>query len=326
MSTKQKLLNILSDGRFHSGEALGAELGVSRTAIWKQVQSLQLLGLDCYSVSGKGYRLANPLELLERELILDSMTAAAKPLVSEIELHSQIESSNCHLMDKLGHGLAHGHACMAERQTAGRGRRGRPWVSPFARNIYMSFYWRFEMSPELLSGLGLAIGVGVVRALKQLGVDDASLKWPNDILWQGRKLAGILLEMRGESAGPYHVVIGVGLNVDMSSDDSSAEIDQPWVDLQHIAEQPISRNKIAAVLLSELLLVADQFQRSGLVSFVDEWTAADAYAGKAVVIQQGIETITGYARGVDGNGAILLETETGLRQFHSGEVSLRLQS
>ena len=325
MSTKLKLINILADGRFHSGEKLGAELGVSRTAIWKQVQSLQQLGLDCYSVSGKGYRLSGALELLEREAILAAMTTAGKPLLSEIELHSEIDSSNRYLMDKLGHGLEHGHTCMAERQTAGRGRRGRPWVSPFARNIYMSFYWRFEMTPELLSGLGLAIGVGVIRALRTLGIEDASLKWPNDILWQGRKLAGILLEMRGESAGPYHVVLGLGLNVDMANADSSTEIDQPWVDLQHIAEQPISRNKIAGVLLSELLQVAEQFQRTGLAPFLDEWMAADAYAGKSVVIMQGMETIAGYARGVDGNGAILLETKSGLRQFHSGEVSLRLQ-
>jgi len=325
MSTKLKLLNILSDGNFHSGEKLGAALGVSRTAIWKQVQTLQLLGLDCYSVSGKGYRLSAPLELLERGALLESMTAAAKPLVSEIELHPEIDSSNRYLMDKLGKGLEHGHACMAERQTAGRGRRGRPWVSPFARNIYLSFYWRFEMSPELLSGLALAIGVGVIRALRRLEIEDASLKWPNDILWQGRKLAGILLEMRGESAGPYHVVIGVGLNVDMSNEESTTEIDQPWVDLQHIAAQPISRNKVAGTLLGELLLVAQQFQRSGLAPFLGEWIDADAHAGKLVVIQQGTEEITGYARGVDGNGAIILETDTGMRQFHSGEVSLRLR-
>ncbi len=325
MSTKLKLINILSDGQFHSGGKLGIELGVSRTAIWKQVQSLQQLGLDCYSVSGKGYRLSAPLELLERDAVLAAMTMAAKPLVAEIELHQEIDSSNRYLMDKLSKGLEHGHACMAERQTAGRGRRGRPWVSPFARNIYMSFYWRFEMTPELLSGLGLAIGVGVIRALRRLDIDDASLKWPNDILWQGRKLAGILLEMRGESAGPYHVVIGVGLNVDMSRADSSTKIDQPWVDLQHIAAAPISRNKIAGILLSELLLVAEQFQQSGLAPFLGEWIAADAYAGKSVVIQQGAETITGYARGVDCNGAVMLETDMGMRQFHSGEVSLRLQ-
>ena len=325
MSTKLKLLKILADGHFHSGEKLGAALGVSRTAVWKQVQTLQLLGLDCYSVSGKGYRLSAALELLERDSVFAAMTATAKSLVAEIELHPEIDSSNRYLMDKLSKGLEHGHACMAERQTAGRGRRGRPWVSPFARNIYMSFYWRFEMTPELLSGLALAIGVGVIRALRQLEINDASLKWPNDILWQGRKLAGILLEMRGESAGPYHVVIGVGLNVDMSKENSSTEIDQPWVDLQHIAAQPISRNKIAGVLLSELLLVAEQFQRSGLTPFLDEWIAADAYSDKSVVILQGDEQITGYARGVDSNGAIILETDTGVRQFHSGEVSLRLQ-
>jgi len=325
MSTKLKLLNILADGHFHSGEKLGAELGVSRTAVWKQVQTLQQLGLDCYSVSGKGYRLSMPLELLERDAVLSAVTAAAKALVSEIELHPEIDSSNRYLMDKLSKGLDHGHACLVERQTAGRGRRGRPWVSPFAKNIYMSYYWRFEMTPELISGLALAIGVGIIRALKQLEIEGASLKWPNDILWQGRKLAGILLEMRGESAGPYHVVIGVGINVDMSNADSSTEIDQPWVDLQHIAAQPISRNKVAGVLLGELLLVAEQFQNSGLAPFLDEWIAADAYAGKPVVIQQGVEEITGYARGVDGNGAIILETDMGLRQFHSGEVSLRLQ-
>jgi len=325
MSTKLKLLNILADGRFHSGEKLGAELGVSRTAVWKQVQGLSQLGVDCYSVSGKGYRLAEPLELLERDAIHAAMSVAGAPLAPVIELYPEIDSSNRYLMDKLGQGLENGHACMAERQTAGRGRRGRPWVSPFARNIYMSFYWRFEMTPDLLSGLGLVMGVGVIRALRALGVEGVSLKWPNDILWQGCKLAGILLEMRGESAGPYHVVIGLGLNVDMANAESSTEIDQPWVDLQHIAEQPISRNKIAGVLLSELLLIAEQFQRTGLAPFLDEWMAADAYAGKPVVIQQGMEAITGYARGVDGNGAILLETTSGLRQFHSGEVSLRLQ-
>ncbi len=326
MSTKLKLLNILADGHFHSGEKLGAELGVTRTAIWKQVQTLRQLGLDCHSVSGKGYRLPAPLELLDRDAVLEAMSAAGKSLLSEIELHPEIDSSNRYLMDKLGQGMRHGHACMVERQTAGRGRRGRPWVSPFARNIYLSFYWRFEMTPELLSGLALAIGVGVIRALKQLAIEDVSLKWPNDILWQGRKLAGILLEMRGESAGPYHVVIGVGLNVDMSSEASSIEIDQPWVDLQHIVPQPMSRNRIAGVLLGELLLVAEQFQHYGLATFLDEWQAADTYAGKSVVIQQGTEEMTGYARGVDANGAILLETDSGLYRFHSGEVSLRLQN
>ncbi len=289
------------------------------------MQTLQQLGLDCHSVSGKGYRLSTPLELLERGAILAAMPLLGRSLVSEIELPSEIDSSNRYLMAKVSQRLKHGHVCIAERQTAGRGRRGRPWLSPFARNIYMSFYWRFEMTPDVLSGLALAIAVGVIRALKKLEIEDVGLKWPNDILWHGRKLAGILLEMQGESAGPYHVVIGVGLNVDMGNDKSSIEIDQPWVDLHHIATQPISRNKIAGVLLAELLLVAEQFQHSGLPPFLDEWLAADVYAGKSVIVQQAGGETTGYARGIDSRGALLLETDTGMRQFHSGEVSLRLQ-
>lgn len=323
MKTKLALLKILADGRFHSGEALGARLGVSRTAVWKQIQTLQQLGIECHSVSGKGYRLAQPVELLDREAILAAMQESGRGLLSTLELYPEIHSSNRHLMERLGQGLTAGHACMVERQLAGRGRRGRSWVSPFARNIYLSFYWRFEMSPQLLSGLGLALGTGVVRALCQLGVDDASLKWPNDVLWRGRKLAGILLEMSGENAGPYHVVVGVGMNVNMAG--HAADIDQPWVDLHSIAAEPPSRNRAAGVLLSQLLQVAHQFQHSGLAPFLEEWHAADACAGREVLIHQADQCIAGRAAGVDASGAILIETDSGLRRFHSGDVSLRLQ-
>lgn len=323
MKTKLELLKILADGRFYSGETLGARLGVSRTAVWKQIQTLQQLGIDCYSVSGKGYRLARPVDLLEREAILAAMDEPGRNLISTLELHPETHSTNRHLMEKLGRGLSSGHVCMVERQLAGRGRRGRSWVSPFARNIYLSFYWRFEMSPPLLSGLGLAFGVGVIRALRQLGIADATLKWPNDILWQGRKLAGILLEMSSETAGPYHVVAGVGMNVNMTG--YEADIDQPWTDLHGIALEPPSRNRVAGSLLNQLLQVADEFQRSGLAPFLDEWNAADACADKEVLIHLAEECIAGRASGVDASGAILVETDSGPRCFHSGEVSLRLR-
>lgn len=323
MKTKLELLRILADGRFHSGETVGARLGISRTAVWKQIQALQQLGIDCYSVSGKGYRLAQPVELLEREAILAAMDESGRNLIATFELHPEIHSTNRYLMEKLGQGLSSGHVCMAERQLAGRGRRGRSWVSPFARNIYLSFYWCFEMSPRLLSGLGLAFGVGIIRALRQLGIADATLKWPNDVLWRGRKLAGILLEMNGETAGPYHVVAGIGMNVNMSG--YEADIDQPWADLRGIALEPPPRNRVAGVLLSELLQVAHEFQQAGLTPFLDEWSVADACADKEVLIHLAGERIAGRAAGVDASGAILVETEGGLRCFHSGEVSLRLR-
>jgi BirA family biotin operon repressor/biotin-[acetyl-CoA-carboxylase] ligase len=322
MKTRLELLSLLADGRFHSGEALGTRLGVSRTAVWKQIQSLQKLGIDCHSVSGKGYRLARPLELHDREAVLTAMDDVGRELLSTLELHPEIDSTNRHLMQQLSQGLEPGHACLVERQLAGRGRRGRGWESPFARNIYLSFYWRFEMNPSLLSGLGLALGVGVIRALRRLDVYDASLKWPNDILWQGRKLAGILLEMSGEAAGPYHVVAGVGMNVNMDGYDH--DIDQPWIDLHGITPEPLSRNRVAGVLLSELLQVASEFQQHGLAPFIDEWSAADAYAGREVLIHLAQQRIPGRAAGVDTDGSILVETDEGLRRFHSGEVSLRL--
>jgi len=320
MVTKIRLLKLLADGRFHSGEALGHSLGISRTMVWKHIQTLQTLGIDCYSVSGKGYRLARPVELLEPQAIEAALGDKTLPLLSALELHPEIHSTNRHLMERLGL-LSSGHACLAERQTAGRGRRGREWISPFARNIYLSLYWRFDMSPALLSGLGLAVGVAVMRALRQLDIDNAALKWPNDVLWQGRKLAGILLEMSGESGGPYHVVIGIGMNVNMV--DEGIAIDQPWVSLSQIAAQPLPRNLIAGVLLHHLLECAQQFQSGGLEPFLSEWQQADAYAGQEVAIHLGDNTIIGQARGIDPSGAIIVEVDGGLRRFYSGEVSMR---
>jgi BirA family biotin operon repressor/biotin-[acetyl-CoA-carboxylase] ligase len=324
MTTRLDLLKLLADGRFHSGQQLGRLLAdISRTAVWKQIQALQAQGLDIYSVAGKGYRLAEPLELLEREAILAAMSDAGGQLLSELELHAEIDSTNRHLMERLGEGLGHGHACLAERQRAGRGRRGRTWVSPFGRNICLSIYWRFEMEPTALAALGLAVGVGIMRALGRLEVEGAALKWPNDVLWRGRKLAGILLEMNGEAGGPYHVVIGVGMNVSMNPADVT--IDQPWVDLKSIVGSGVSRNRVAALLLDELLQVVNQFQHEGLEPFLDEWSRADGVEGKAVEIHLGEERIPGHARGIDPSGAILIETASGLRRFHSGEVSLRMQ-
>ncbi len=321
MQTRLALLKILSDGQFHSGERLGKTLGMSRTAIWKHIQALQEMGIDCYSVSGKGYRLADAVELLDEHHIRSLLPEDAASLLSTLEVHAEIDSTNRYLMESIRRGLAPGHSCFAESQTAGRGRRGRQWVSPFARNIYMSCYWPFDVSPAVLSGLGLAVAVGVVRAMRELGIEGVALKWPNDILWQGRKLAGILLEMSAESGGPYHVVIGVGMNVNMP--DSVDDIDQAWVDLQKTTHKPISRNEVAAMLLGHLLRVADEFHKEGLAAFVDEWCAADAYADQPVVIHHAQGRVEGRAVGIDSDGSILIETDEGVRRFHSGDVSLR---
>lgn len=321
MSKRIELLKILAQGGFHSGEALGRRLGVSRTAIWKYVKGLLEWGIDCHSVSGKGYRLAQPIELLSETDLAAAMDAEVLAQISSLEVLPNIDSTNRYLMERLPNNLNSGHVCLAEYQTAGRGRRGRDWVSPFGQNLYLSFYWRFDISPAVLSGLGLAIAVALVRALRRLGLEGTKLKWPNDVLWQGRKLAGILLEMKAEAQGPFHVVTGVGINLNMPVD--QAGIDQPWVGVNQLMSSPIARNVAAGLIIEELILAARQFEAEALAPFIDEWRAADAFAGQAVDIHMANGVVAGTSLGIDASGALLIDTEAGVRSFHSGDVSLR---
>jgi len=321
MSKRIELLKILAQGGFHSGERLGEQLGISRTAVWKHIKGLQEWDVDCYSVSGKGYRLARPLDLLSRSQLESHIDAGVLARMSQLELLPRIDSTNRYLMDRLEQGLANGHVCLAEYQTAGRGRRGRQWVSPFGQNLYLSLYWRFDINPAVLSGLGLAIAVGMIRALRNLGITDAGLKWPNDVLWQGRKLAGILLEMKAEAQGPFHVVIGVGINLNM--DMGRPDITQPWVALNSIVEEPLSRNLVAGQVIEALVQAVAQFEKEGLEPFIDEWQQADLFAGKEVDIHMANQVVAGRSLGIDRSGALQLETEAGVRSFHSGDVSLR---
>ena len=324
MQQRYPLLRILADGQFHSGVALGAALGMGRSAVWKHLHALAEWDIDLHAVPGKGYRLARPVELLDHDLILNALPPTAAAALSGLEIHQDIDSTNRHLMNKARLGAPSGQACLAERQQAGRGRRGRTWVSPFGANIYLSLLWRFTLNAESLTGLGLAIGVAVNRALHETGLTDAGLKWPNDILWQNRKLAGILLEMTGEMSGPCAVVIGVGLNVRMPTS-AVQTIDQPWVDLETALNRPVSRNQLATSLIQHIVYAIQEFELYGFNGFTQEWAQHDLANGKAVALHLPNQaTVNGIGRGVDASGALLLEDHNGVRQYPYGEVSLRL--
>lgn len=319
------LLHTLADGEFHSGEELARLLGVSRTAVWKQLQKMQLqTGLILESVKGRGYRLAQPLELLDRGRVAGDMTAAAAGLLSELEVLEQVDSTNRLALLRAQGGGRRGHVIVAEQQTAGRGRRGRPWVSPFGCNIYCSVLWEFDGGAAALEGLSLAIGVAVAETLVAIGVPGVGLKWPNDLVWEGRKLAGILLEMVGDAAGHCQVVVGVGLNVAMTGDTRAAPIDQPWVDLQTARGEVVSRNQLLALLLSSLLPALEQFEREGFAAVRPAWLALDSFFGREVAVHLGDSVVLGVAAGVGETGALLVDTPQGRQQFHGGEVSLRL--
>lgn len=316
-----RALNCLADGHFHSGSEIGDAIGVSRAAVWKQLQKLIDVGLDVECVKGKGYRLEGGFESLNKELIASRLSVESSVAVSEIDLHTEIESTNLQAMKRITAGNAQGYLCLSEYQSAGKGRRGRHWVSPFGHNIYLSFVWEFEGGASQLEGLSLAVGVVVAEALNELGLEKLSLKWPNDILLNGRKLGGILLEMSGDPAGICQVIIGIGINVRMNK---RHEIDQPWASM---AEQltEVSRNKLIADILSRLIPMLKEYECSGFASYQRLWESLDAYKGKLVDILSGSSSMVGVASGVYANGALRLSVEGIESPVYGGEVSLRVR-
>ncbi len=282
------------------------------------------LGLEFNAISGKGYGLTRPLELLDEKPIREELTQTANKLIAKIEIHDELDSTNTRLMGLAASSSSPaGTVCLAEFQTAGRGRVGRVWKSPLGGNICLSILWWFE-GQTAFSGLSLAVGVAIIRALRLAGVDDVGLKWPNDILWQGAKLGGILLEVAGEAHGRYAVVIGIGLNRHISP--SNAEgIDQAWVDLNHITHGlPPSRNRLIALLLNELSLLLSDYPQRGLAAYIDEWRQGHCQTGHRASLQWGDKLIHGVIVGISDEGLLLLDCEEGgLRQFASGDLRLR---
>lgn len=320
--SKKKLLRLLSSGQFRSGNFLGTQLGISRTSVWKQINALAELGLEVDAVPGRGYRLACALELLDECLIRSRLGEEVNRRIGAFFIHDRIDSTNRFLGEVLLSPQLNGAVCLAESQSAGRGRIGRTWVSPFGNNIYMSLAWHFEAGPANLSGLSLAVGVAVIRALRATGVSGLGLKWPNDILWEQRKLGGILIELSGDAQGPCKAIIGLGLNGEIWPEQGAA-IGQEWVDLATIAKQERpERNRLIAALLNEMLPVVANFDQSGFGPFLAEWQAADCLRGKQVVLYLGNYTIEGRVAGIDEQGMIQLVSGNGeLRSYASGEVS-----
>lgn len=323
MDRQQRLIMQLADGQWHSGETLAALLEVSRAAVWKRLQGVSAIGLEVESRHGKGYRLVQPLDLLRAEAIESAMPGAQAASLQLLEVPLSIDSTNARLM-QLDAAPA---AIFAEHQTAGRGRRGRAWCSPFGANLYFSVAWRFDSMPPQLPALSLAVGVALAETLADLGAAGVGLKWPNDLLWQGRKLAGILIEHRGEAAGPCRVVIGVGLNVAMTQNQGGT-IDQDWVSLTEVqaaaGKEAPDRSTLAGRLLTALLQCLEQFSQSGFDSFHPRWSALDVTRGQWVRLEQERGVAEGMAQGVDRHGALLVQVRGEKQRFFSGEVSLRV--
>ncbi|PKF61538.1 biotin--[acetyl-CoA-carboxylase] synthetase [Psychromonas sp. psych-6C06] len=311
-----KLLALLADGEFHSGEKIGELLGVSRTSVNNYIKGLQEIGLDIYKVPGRGYQSASPIDLLN-EKVVRALSRSQLVKVEQI-----LDSTNQWLLDKIPN-VRNGQTCIAEYQLAGRGRRGRTWVSPFASHLYFSYYWRFDAGIEKLSGLSLLVGIATVNALEKIGIQGVSLKWPNDLYFEGKKLAGILIELNAQANEACHTVIGIGINVRMPPEQAKL-IDQPWVDLTSLSREKIDRNLLSATLILELQKLMPEYEKRGLKPYIERWLALDYFLDKPVNVLLAETQKAGICRGIDEAGALLLEVDGKVETYIGGEVSLRL--
>ncbi|CAM3621581.1 bifunctional biotin--[acetyl-CoA-carboxylase] ligase/biotin operon repressor BirA [Xenorhabdus nematophila] len=314
ISIPLRLIKVLSDGETHSGQQLGQELGMSRAAINKHIQTIREWGVEILTLPGKGYHFPAPMNLLDKDIIANYLPNDC------IAVIPVIDSTNQYLLDQLA-SLNSGDACVAEYQYAGRGRRGRQWVSAFGRNLYLSMYWRLDQGPAAAVGLSLVVGIVIAEVLNRLGAERVKVKWPNDLYLDDKKLAGILVELTGKTGDAAQIVIGIGMNISMSSEQQEL-INQQWTNLQQ-AGMSVERNKLIAEIIVELKEALLQFENEGLVPFISRWLKLDNFINRKVKLIIGEQEIYGIARGIDQQGALLLDINGVITPHIGGEISLR---
>ncbi len=312
------LLTLLADGDFYSGEVLAQCLGVSRATVCNALDQAVQMGIGLQRVRGRGYRLNQPWQMLNPTVLADGLGPLNRRL--RLDILQQAGSSNAVLLQRLQHGAPSGSVVAVELQTAGRGRQGRVWHSELGNALTFSLLWRFDSGFAQLAGLSLAVGLAMVRALRQLGLHEARLKWPNDVLIPSGKLGGILLEARGDMQGPCAVVIGIGLNQRLPLH-VQQRIDQAAGALSDLHLPLPERNQLLVALLQQLVPLLDAFAVTGFAPLVAEWQMVHAHQDRPVRLRlpDGSQ-LEGIARGVDVQGNLKLETASGLRLCHSGEI------
>ena len=321
--SRLQILLHLSDGKFHAGTVLAKKLGMSRAAVWKHIQHLQADGLPIKASRGKGYCLDYPVCLLDEASIRQHLNQ--RSCEPQIRILWQTTSTNDQLKRTVDEKLRSGVVCIAEQQTAGRGTRGRQWLSPPGVNIYLSFYWQFERAASELSGLSLAVAIALAQALASRGQQEIMIKWPNDLHTAKGKLGGILIDMLAETNGPTRAIIGVGLNMGMPAE-HAAVLDQAIDDLcWQQAALALDRNQLAAMIIDTLYECCEIYDAQGFLAYHKQWPRWDMLEGKAVTLQKGLTTIEGTASGIDETGALLLLTAQGKTSHASGDVSLRVK-
>ncbi|SEI89205.1 BirA family transcriptional regulator, biotin operon repressor / biotin-[acetyl-CoA-carboxylase] ligase [Allopseudospirillum japonicum] len=321
------LIKILADGHYHSGEEIGQAIGVSRTAVWKQLKKLETLGLEVEATKGLGYRFNHPLDLLNQHTLFAYIPEDKKNYIGDLDIQSVTDSTNQSILDEfkqIKFRSKTAYIKLAEMQTGGRGRRGRTWLSPYARSLSLSMGWQFEQGVQALEGLSLAVGVCVARVLAAYGIQ-VDLKWPNDVLAQGAKLAGILVELAGDLSGPCQVVLGIGLNYSLTEQEKQS-LTQPVIGITDLVRQPNllkTRNQLAADLIVSLLDLFNSFEKTGFQPYQNDWNQHHAYTNQEVYLILGHKKEKVLALGVDERGALKIQRDGQCEHLQGGEISIR---
>lgn len=316
-----EIIALLADGKSRSGQEIGDLLKITRSAVWKIMHKLSELGIPVERHQGKGYRFTRPVQMLDKDLIWSKLSPEIQCHIPTFELVDTLASTNNYMLEQIKAGKPSGSLVLCEHQTAGRGRLGRTWHSPYAANIYFALYWHFDKDTSELSGLSQVVSVAVLKSLQQNNVPNLCLKWPNDIYHRDKKLAGVLIDMIGESHSATDTVIGVGVNISMHTKENV--IDQPWTDIHTITDKFPDRNQIIMALIESIYCDLLEFSKNGFESFAKRWSEQDCLANKPVIAINGKQTIEGVAKGVGSLGELLIETAEGLVPFLNGSVKLR---
>ncbi|MES2499436.1 MAG: biotin--[acetyl-CoA-carboxylase] ligase [Pseudomonadota bacterium] len=313
------ILQILSDGQFHSGEDLAQRFKVTRATIWNAIKHAETLGVTVFSVRGRGYKLPQAIDFLDKNLVLSAIGEQREWF--NLIILDDVNSTNTYLMQQKN--VPHATCVAAHIQTSGKGRRGRTWVSHLGASLTFSLLWRFQCGAAALSGLSLAVGVALIRTLASLDINQAQLKWPNDVLIGGEKLAGILIELQGDLDGPSTAVIGVGINLNLPKAVIES-IDQPTTDLSKVSNKVINQNILLGTLLKHLAEVLNRFEQLGFIGLRDEWLSYHAYHNQQVrMLMPNATEVFGVVKNVAEDGILMVQTSLGLQRFSAGEISLR---
>jgi BirA family biotin operon repressor/biotin-[acetyl-CoA-carboxylase] ligase len=316
-----QIISLLADGKSRSGQEIGDLLNITRSAVWKIMNKLTELGIPVERNQGKGYRFTRPVQMLNKEAIWQALSLNTQQLIPRFTLLDTVDSTNNTMLAKIKEGKPSESLVLTEHQTAGRGRLGRTWYSPYAANIYLALYWHFTKDTSELSGLSQVITTGVLSGIAENNINDLTLKWPNGIYHGQKKLAGVLIDLIAESHSSTKAVIGISVNVSMP--DLGTEIDQPWTDIHTITNAFPDRNKIVASILNTIYPALVEFNSHGFTPFAAHWAEHDGLAGKAISAFNAQQEIEGIAEGVGPKGELLIQTADNMIPFSNGSVKLR---